>query len=150
MPYKVHKLINDRRNNTCGFFLPNGGFYHVLEMTFENHKQLSDIGQRPGYSVDYVDGPIGFFDVEGYEVDLGSVKVNKITKMVESYEKKTRKRGEKQVAQKREHKGTERSETEIMAQSMGLRTDVLSTQTLKEIIGRKGKQPQSTLSVNAV
>ena len=37
MPYKVHKIIDDRRNNTCGFFIPNGGFYHVIEMTFENH-----------------------------------------------------------------------------------------------------------------
>lgn len=148
MPYKVHKLTDDRRNNTCGFFLPNGGFYHVVEMTFENHKQLEDLSKRPGYTVDYVDGPIGFFDNEGFEVDQSSVVVHQISKIVESYEKKTKKYGGRQTPKKAKHVVIERDLIEQQARSLGIRTGQWSTQTLKQMIETTKLQPQRTLAQN--
>jgi hypothetical protein len=42
-------------------------------MTFENHKQLTDISKMPGYSVDLVNGKTGMFDPQGNEVDPATV-----------------------------------------------------------------------------
>lgn len=72
MPYKVHKLTDDTRNNTCGWFLPNG-YYHVVEMTFENYDSLVNIGKKPNYSVDYISGETGFFDNNGNRYDPSAV-----------------------------------------------------------------------------
>lgn len=148
MPYKVHKLIEDRRNNTCGFFIPNGGFYYVIEMTFENHDQLLNLSHRPGYSVDYVEGPTGFFDADGFEVDPGTVQVNKISKLVEGYEKKMKKYGGKETPKKAKHDDAEREQVERAAHSLGIRTNGCSTQYLKQVISQKKRSPQASLSQN--
>ena len=148
MPYKVHKMIEDRRNHTCGFFIPNGGFYWVLEMTFENHKQLSDISKRPGYSVDFVTGDEGFFDSEGYSVDPENIKVHKITKQVESYERRTRLWKGKEKPIKKTHASVERENAILKAQAMGLQvSQMASTQVIKSKVGDVSRKPQSTLSV---
>lgn len=147
MPYKVHKLIDDKRNTTCGFFIPNGGFYWVLEMTFENHKQLTDLSQRAGYTVDFVSGPEGFFDRRGLQVDPDSVTVDKITKQVVSYEHVTRKyKGvDKPIAGK--HIDVERQEVLERAQRQGKRVSGLaSTLLVKRALGKEVQQ--SSLSSN--
>ena len=147
MPYKIHKLINDRRNNTHGIFLPNGGFYHVVEMTFENHRQLENLSKRPGYSVDFVDGPIGFFDGEGYPVDVATVEVHPINKQVISYQKKKRTYRGKEVSKKAEHEDSERKQIEQKAARLGIKeTQWASTQMLKELIDRSKKNPQRSLA----
>ena len=147
MPYKVHKLIEDKRNNTCGFQIPNGGFYHVVEMTFENHKQLSDLSNRQGYSVDLVDGKTGFYDCDGYAVDRESVEIHKITKQVIGYKRKTYTyRGkEKEIQEK--HISMEREQIITSARAIGMRVNELSsTQSLKHFLERARKAPQSSLS----
>ena len=145
MPYKVHKLIEDRRNNTCGFFIPNGGFYHVIEMTFENHQQLWNIGQRVGYSVDLVEGTPGFFDGEGFEVDISTVEVHPISKVVISYEKVAQKDHEgRQSAKASDHKETERAAVVQQAKMFGI-DGRLSTQEIKRRIEEMSRKPQSSL-----
>lgn len=144
MPYKVHKLIDDRRNNTCGFFIPNGGFYHVIEMTFENHQQLWNIGQRVGYSVDLVEGTPGFFDADGFEVDVSTVEVHPISKVVMSYEKVAKKVRGKEVAKASDHKETERAAVVQQAKMFGI-DGRLSTQEIKRRIEEMSKQSQSSL-----
>lgn len=147
MPYKVHKIIDDRRNNTCGFFIPNGGFYHVIEMTFENHSQLWNIGQRVGYSVDFVEGEEGFFDAEGYEVDIATMDVHPISKVVISYEKVAKKVRGKEVVKSSDHKETERATLVQQAKMFGI-DGRLSTQEIKRRIEEMSKQPQSSLAVS--
>ncbi len=72
MPYKVRKINDDNRKNTCGWFLPNG-FYHVVEMTFENFAALANISSKDNYSVEYVTGETGFFMDDGTKVEESSV-----------------------------------------------------------------------------
>ena len=146
MPYKVHKLISDRRNNTCGFFLPNGGFYHVVEMTFENHSQLFNIGQRVGYSVDFVEGDIGFFDAEGFEVDRDTMEIHPISKVVISYEKIAKKVRGKSVAKPSPHRDAEREAIVQQAKVFGI-DGRLSTQEIKRRIDEMSNKPQSSLAV---
>lgn len=141
MPYKVHKLVDDRRNTTCGFIIPNGGWYHVIEMTFENHKQLSDIGKMPGYSVDFVDGPTGMFDPDGNRVEPSSVTVDTILKLVTDYKKLD----EKQSV----HKDKERDELIARCTRSGIRIDQRwSTQRIKEVLDRSNQPVQSSLAVS--
>jgi len=147
MPYKVYKMGMDRRNNTCGFFIPNGGFYHVVEMTFENHKQLSNLSQRQGYSVDLVDGPVGFFDAEGYEVDPASIEVHPISKTVTGYKKKSRMYRGKETSKKAEHTDVERPGVVAQAALIGIPGKTWSTQTLKQQINAAGRSHQRTLAV---
>ena len=148
MPYKVHKLKEDRRNNTCGFFIPNGGFYHVVEMTFENYNQLNNIGQRVGYSVDFVEGTPGFFDADGYEVDIGSIEVHPISKVVLSYEKVSKKVRGKQVTKAASHKDAEREEVVRQAKMFGI-DGRLSTQEIKRRIDQMSKHPQASLAIQS-
>jgi len=147
MPYKIHKLRDDRRNNLCGYMIPNGGFYHVVEMTFENHLQLTHIGQRAGYTVDYVDGPVGFFDPDGYEVEPGSVVLHEITKAVMDYKRVTYKYRGKETPKRQKHIGTEREETERLAQRHGLRATECSTQQIKKALSLVNQREQKTLAI---
>ena len=127
--------------------IPNGGFYWVTEMTFENHQQLVNLSKRPGYSVDYVEGEEGFFDVEGYLVDPSTVVLNKFSKEVEDYTriKRTYRGKEKEV--KKEHKDLEREKAIRQARSIGLKvSEEASTQFIKTAIGRAGKAVQTSLS----
>jgi len=146
VPYKVYKIVNDRRNHTCGFFIPNGGFYYVVEMTFENHKQLQNISQKPGYSADYVEGEIGFFDNEGFKVDLESVVVNKISKIVEDYKRVPVKTRGKQSVKATEHKDSERQMVVAQAKLFGIDAR-LSTQEIKRRIEEVHRPQQPSLAV---
>lgn len=127
--------------------IPNGGFYHVVEMTFENYQQLIALSSRPGYTVDYVEGPLGFFDKDGFQVDPGSIERND-NKMVTNYTKLTRKRAGKETPIKATHKDTERAETFAEAQMYGMNIPVWnSTQQAKEKIELAKRGPQETLAV---
>ncbi len=162
MPYKVQKLAHDKRNTTCGFKIPNGGFYEVVEMTFENHKQLWDISMRPGWSVDYVEGPLGMFDAEGYEIDPYSFEIHNISKQVMNYQriKEMRQRRVKQedgkfikVSEMVEkdpvvHVGQEREQAIEAARNLGLNNFAMSsTQRIKDMIGSAGRPRQTSLGV---
>ena len=109
-------------------------------MTFENHKQLTDISKRPGYSVDLVEGKVGMFDPEGSEVDPATVNVDPILKIVVGYEKI----GEV----KSTHQATERDDLIQKCEMSGLRVDRRwSTQKIKEILSRSRQAPEGTLAV---
>jgi len=146
MPYKVSKLIEDSRNNTCGFFLPNGGFYHVVEMRFENHKQLTDIGNKSGYSVDFVSGECGFFDRDGFAIDPATLEVHPATKKVIEYAKVTEVVRGKEKVKKSAHEDLERAAVIEEAQAMGLKTKWQSTQALKNRIAELRRAPQASLA----
>lgn len=116
-------------------------------MTFENHQQLVNLSKRPGYSVDFVTGDEGFFDAGGFVVDPASVVVNKFTKAVEDYKRKTRMyRGKEKDVQKT-HEGVERETTLRDARSIGLRvSEQASTQFIKQAIGRAKTARTSSLA----
>lgn len=142
--YKVHKIKADGRLNTCGFFLPNGGYYHVVEMTFENAKQLQDISQKPGYSVDFCTGPEGFFFKDGAECDLEQLKAHFTGK----WDRPPRDVPMPEKGTKRRHKCVERSDTVEQARSYGIRAEAwASTQKLKELIRLKGRAAQDSLAI---
>lgn len=147
MPYKIHKLRDDKRNNTVGMFIPNGGFYRVVEMTFENHRQLALLSERPGYSVDYVEGELGFFDKDGNEVDEETIEVDQFSKLVTHYDlKKKTVRGKEQV-KKAKHVDDERDRVVAAALSVGIRNPHgFSTQFLKNEIGRMNLPRQGSLA----
>lgn len=87
MPYKVYKMLDDARNKTCGMFIPNGGWYQIVEMRFENRDKLANIGARAGYSVDFVCEviPEGLYSPDGELVDPNSVVVDPVFKTVKSW-----------------------------------------------------------------
>lgn len=76
MNYRIYKLVDDGRVHTCGFLIPDGGYYWVMSLTFENHGQLSNLCEVPNYSVDQCTGELGFFDSQGHKVDPHSVEHN--------------------------------------------------------------------------
>lgn len=150
MPYKVYKIQDDRRNHTCGFIIPNGGWYHIVEMTFENHKQLTNIGSQPGYTVDYVEGVPGMYDPDGNQVDPESVVIHRVLKTVESYEKITKTRAGKETPVKPSLKETERDQVIAECQRRGIRVDNRwSTQKIKEVLNSVGQFNGGTSLVNA-
>lgn len=143
MPYKVYKTVKDRRNHTCGFLIPNGGWYHVVEMTFENYQQLTNISKHPGYMVSYVEGRIGMFDPEGNEVDPKSVEVDSVLKLVTAYEKVGGK-----TAKKGEHEDNERADLIKQAKQRGITIDQRwSNQRIKEVIERASQRRENSLAV---
>lgn len=137
MPYKVYKLEPDKRNNTCGFTIPNGGFYHVVEMTFENFQQLQNISKRAGYSVDRCTGKPGFYDPDGYEVKDGTLTIDRISKVVTGYEK----------GPKRVHKTNERELAVRAATNAGLRVSpAASTQFILSRLSDSQRSRQASLA----
>ena len=142
----MQKLAPDKRNHTCGFQIPNGGFYWVVEMTFDNHTQLSNLSQRVNYSVDLVEGPEGFYDADGYEVIPESLEIEKITKRVVNYAKKTRKWKGQERAVRAKHVELERPEILNEARMSGIKNaDIFSTEIIKAELKRRSKGVQSTL-----
>lgn len=147
MPYAVRKMIEDGRNNTVGMLLPDGGVYWVVEMTFENYRQLLNLSQIPGYSVDYVDGETGFFDKDGCEIDQATLTFDPRFGRLSGYELKTKRvRGGKEIPKKAQHEDKERDSVVAEAQSLGLKTKWQSTQSLKQKISEAKRAPQSTLT----
>ena len=72
--YKISKLISDGRPTTAGYTLPDGlGAYYIQEMTFENHQQILQIAEKPGYNCEECLGEPGYYDSEGYKIDETSV-----------------------------------------------------------------------------
>lgn len=127
MPYKIFKFNDDRRNHTCGFQIPNGGWYHVVELTFENMQQVRNIANIPNYGVAYVDGPTGFFDPDGKQVDIDSIEVDKNFKHVTDYEviRKT----------KAKHEDKERDQLIQECKEKGIQIDKRwGTQKIKDIV----------------
>ena len=150
MPYKVYKMMDDNRNHMCGLSIPNGGWYHIMEMTFENHKQLMDLSTKSGYSVDFVEGVPGFYDPNDDLVDPATVEMDRATKMVIRYEKLTKKRGEKQVPTKSKIVEGERDEIVQECLKRGLRIDQRwSTKTLKDLLA-KAKEPKAQFGSLAI
>lgn len=154
MPYKVYKFADDRRNTTCGFVIPNGGWYHVLEMTFENYSQLQAIGNVPGYSVDFVDGPTGMFDPDGNQVDPMSLEIDKITKDVLSYKKITAKQASAElgidieVDVKADHEQKEREDLIKQCKHKGVNIDRRwSTSRIKATLAKSQQLRQDSLAL---
>lgn len=147
MPYKVQKLIEDQRIITCGFFLPHAGMYWVLEMTFENHRQLTNIGQRIGYSVDFVEGPPGFYDAQGYELNQDTIRVDDRTGAFLGCDRVEKIVRGKPSQKKAAHEDKEREAVVAEAAAMGLKTKWQSTQALKQRISDARRAPQSSLTV---
>ena len=143
MPYKVYKITDDNRNSTCGLVIPNGGWYHIMDMTFENYQQLVNLSARPGYSVDRVEGVPGMYDPEGNQVDPGTVEIDRTSKEVAFYKRVTEKRGTKQVPVK--SKKVETGEREAIVNEClkrGMRIDMRwSTKTLKDLIAKADSKP---------
>lgn len=140
MPYKVYKLNEDNRKDTCGWFLPNG-FYHVTEMTFENYQSLVNIGSKPNYSVEYVTGKTGFFDEDGQEWDPGEV-----------YDVLVRGRPQEEISpkgtKKAHHKGGEIEDLREQCRQLGIRFHPRAgAALLKERIERAQKRRQDSLAV---
>lgn len=71
MPYKLFKKVPDSRINLCGLPFPNG-FYHVIERTEENQRQLDNIKQH-GYAVEFCELKPGIYTDDGREVDADSL-----------------------------------------------------------------------------
>lgn len=148
MPYKVYKTIEDRRNHTCGFTIPNGGWYHIVEMTFENHQQLINIGNQPGYSVDKVDGVVGMYDPDGNQVDPATVEIDKLTKEVIDYQTVTKTRGGRTSAVKSQVVDTERDDLIAQCRRKGIKIDQRwSTQKIKEAMDSFGRFSESSLAI---
>lgn len=149
MPYKVHKLNDDRRNSTCGFIIPNGGWYHIVDMTFENHQQLLNISAQPNYSVDHVESNVtGMFDPDGNQVDPLTVEINQATKLVTDYETVNKTRAGKEIPIKANPKGDEREEIISDAARMGIRIDNRwSTQRIKQEIENRTKRVDGSLAM---
>jgi hypothetical protein len=148
MPYKIYKTVEDNRNHTCGFVIPNGGWYHIVEMTFENHKQLTNIGMMPGYSVDFVQGNIGMFDPDGNEVDPMTVEVHRITKQVIGYETVNKTRAGKETPVKANLKEGERDTVLAECQRRGIKVDQRwSTQKIKDALATSQTRVESTLAI---
>ena len=150
MPYKVYKIMDDNRNHMCGLSIPNGGWYHIMEMTFENHKQLVDLSTKPGYSVDFVAGEPGFYDPDDNLVDPATVEIDRATKIVINYQKVTKKRGDKQVPTKSKMVEGERDAVIQECLTRGLRIDKRwSTKVLKDVLA-KSKQPREQFGSLAI
>lgn len=144
MPYKVYKVVEDRRNHTHGFFIPNGGWYHVVEMTFENHQQLTNISKRPGYMVSLVDGPVGMFDPEGNQVDPSSVQVDSVLKLVTDYKII----GSKKTVSKEQHEDKERDDLVKQCKRYGISIDGRwSNQRLKQLLERAKQRKEPSLAI---
>jgi hypothetical protein len=109
-------------------------------MTFENHKQLTDISKMPGYSVDLVNGKTGMFDPQGNEVDPATVNVDPVLKIVIGYEKVG--------GPVSTHQATERDDLIRKCEMLGMRVDRRwSTQKIKEVLSRSRQAPEGTLAV---
>lgn len=158
MPYKVYKIHNDRRNTTCGFVIPNGGWYHIVEMTFENYDQLTHVGQFPGYSVDYVEGIVGMYDPDGNQVDPASLEIDKISKQVIDYTKITETSNDleivdgtlsvtkKETPVKSRMVDTERDALIAQCERRGVNIDKRwSTQRIKDAMQEAGRFRESSL-----
>jgi len=148
VPYKVYKIYDDRRNHTCGFVIPNGGWYHIVEMTFENYQQLQNISQRHGYSVDHVEGVVGMYDPQGNQVDPASVEIDGVTKVVLDYETVNKTRAGKQTPVKSKVVDKERDELLAKCDMLGVNIDKRwSTQKIKEALATVGKFRESSLAL---
>jgi len=148
VPYKVYKIHDDRRNHTCGFLIPNGGWYHIVEMTFENYQQLQNISHKPGYSADHVEGVVGMYDPDGNQVDPATVEVDSVTKVVVSYEHVNKTRGGKTAPVKSKMVDTERDELIGKCELMGVKIDKRwSNQKIKETLANVGRFRESSLAV---
>lgn len=148
MPYKVYKIYDDRRNHTCGFVIPNGGWYHIVEMTFENYQQLQNISQRHGYSADRVEGVEGMYDPEGNQVDPATVEIDPVTKVVMGYDTINKTRAGKTSPVKSKVVDKEREELLAKCDMLGVTIDKRwSTQKIKEILASVGKPREQTLAL---
>lgn len=148
MPYKVYKIQDDRRNHTCGFIIPNGGWYHIVEMTFENYQQLQNISQRHGYSADLVEGVVGMYDPEGNQVDPATLEIDSVAKVVLNYEHVNKTRAGKKTPIKSKVVDNEREELLAKCQSRGVNIDKRwSNQKIKETLANVDRFRESSLAL---
>lgn len=148
MPYKVYKIAEDRRNHTCGFVIPNGGWYHIVEMTFENYQQLQNISHFPGYSVDYVEGNIGMYDPDDNQVDPTTLEIDSVTKTVLDYKHINKTRAGKKTPIKAAVVDLERDKLIEECARRGIKIDNRwSTQRIKEQMSTVGRFKETTLAV---
>lgn len=70
--YLIKKKRGDARLTTCGVIIPDG-FYVVMNMTFENQRQIQNI-KKFGYEVTETDLPEGTYTPDGRRVDKWSAR----------------------------------------------------------------------------